>query len=185
MTHPQDGVPSKLGFIHSTWSLFLGHRPHHRTLDKAFKYCLKLGFISFGGPAGQISMMHQELVEKRRQISVHRYLHTLNYCVLLSDPEVTQRAIYISRLMHGIRGGIIAVVLFFLPSFLLLSLLAGLYFAYGNLPWVQGVFYGIKPAVVAVKGFSIMRHWYIVHRTDKRLSPVAQTFKSFVLESAR
>jgi chromate transporter len=131
--------------------------PARPTLGESFKYWLKLGFISFGGPAGQISMMHQELVEKRRWISEHRYLHALNYCMLLPGPEATQLAIYISWLMHGIRGGIIAGVLFFLPSFLLLSLLAGLYLAYGNLPWVQGIFYGIRPAVVAVVLFAAWR----------------------------
>jgi hypothetical protein len=107
------------------------------TLGESFKYWLKLGFISFGGPAGQISMMHQELVEKRRWISEHRFLHALNYCMLLPGPEATQLAIYISWLMHGVKGAVIAGVLFFLPAFLLLSLLAGLYLAYGNLPLVQ------------------------------------------------
>ena len=131
--------------------------PARPTLGEAFKYWLKLGFISFGGPAGQISMMHQELVEKRRWISEHRYLHALNYCMLLPGPEATQLAIYISWLMHGIKGGIIAGVLFFLPSFLLLSLLAGLYLAYGDLPLVQGLFYGIKPAVVAIVLFAAWR----------------------------
>jgi chromate transporter len=127
------------------------------TPGEAFKYWLKLGFISFGGPVGQISMMHQELVEKRRWISEHRFLHALNYCMLLPGPEATQLAIYISWLMHGVRCGIIAGVLFFLPAFLLLSLLAGLYLAYGTLPWVQGIFYGIRPAVVAIVLFAAWR----------------------------
>ncbi|MFP5410493.1 MAG: chromate efflux transporter [Gammaproteobacteria bacterium] len=127
------------------------------TLGEAFKYWLKLGFISFGGPAGQISMMHQELVEKRRWISEHRYLHALNYCMLLPGPEAIQLAIYISWLMHGVKGAIVAGVLFFLPAFALLSLLAGLYLAYGELGWVQGVFYGIKPAVVAIVLFAAWR----------------------------
>ena len=127
------------------------------SLGEAFKYWLKLGFISFGGPAGQISMMHQELVEKRRWISEHRYLHALNYCMLLPGPEAIQLAIYISWLMHGVRGAIVAGVLFFLPAFVLLSLLAGLYLNYGNLPAVQGVFYIIKPAVVAVVLFAAWR----------------------------
>ena len=134
------------------------------TSGQAFKYWLKLGFISFGGPVGQISMMHQELVEKRRWISEHRFLHALNYCMLLPGPEATQLAIYISWLMHGVRCGVIAGVLFFLPSFLLLSLLAGLYLAWGNLPWVQGIFYGIRPAVVAVVLFAA---WRIGARTLK------------------
>ena len=127
------------------------------SLGEAFKYWLKLGFISFGGPAGQISMMHQELVEKRRWISEHRYLHALNYCMLLPGPEAIQLAIYISWLMHGVRGAIVAGVLFFLPAFVLLSLLAELYLNYGHVPVVQGVFYAIKPAVVAVVLFAAWR----------------------------
>ncbi len=127
------------------------------TQGEAFRYWLKLGFISFGGPAGQISMMHQELVEKRRWISEHRYLHALNYCMLLPGPEAIQLAIYIAWLMHGVRGAVVAGVLFFLPAFLLLSALAGIYLAFGDLPLVQGLFYGIKPAVVAVVLFAAWR----------------------------
>ena len=134
------------------------------TLGESFKYWLKLGFISFGGPAGQIAMMHQELVEKRRWISEHRYLHALNYCMLLPGPEATQLAIYISWLMHGVRGGVIAGVLFFLPGFLLLAGLAALYLAWGDVPLVQGIFYGIRPAVVAVVLFAA---WRIGHRALK------------------
>ncbi|MBW8369921.1 MAG: chromate efflux transporter [Thiobacillus sp.] len=132
-------------------------RPAPVSLGESFKYWLRLGFISFGGPAGQISMMHQELVEKRRWISEHRYLHALNYCMLLPGPEATQLAIYISWLMHGVKGGISAGVLFFLPGFLLLALLAGLYLAWGEVPLVQGIFYGIRPAVVAVVLFAAWR----------------------------
>ncbi|BAV33360.1 chromate transporter [Sulfuricaulis limicola] len=127
------------------------------SIGEAFAYWLKLGFISFGGPAGQISIMHQELVEKRRWISEHRYLHALNYCMLLPGPEAIQLAIYISWLMHGVRGAVIAGVLFFLPAFVLLSLLAGIYLAFGDVPAVQGVFYGIRPAVVAVVLFAAWR----------------------------
>jgi len=132
-------------------------RPTQPTLREAFSYWLKLGFISFGGPAGQISMMHQELVEKRRWISERRFLHALNYCMLLPGPEAIQLAIYISWLMHGIRGAIMAGVLFFMPAFVLLSLLAAIYLAYGDVPLVQGIFYGIKPAVVAVVLFAAWR----------------------------
>ena len=127
------------------------------TLGEAFRYWLKLGFISFGGPAGQISMMHQELVERRRWISEHRYLHALNYCMLLPGPEAIQLAIYISWLMHGVRGAVMAGVLFFLPAFVLLSLLAWIYLSFGDVPAVQGIFYGIKPAVVAVVLFAAWR----------------------------
>jgi chromate transporter len=131
--------------------------PATPTLGEAFKYWLKLGFISFGGPAGQISMMHQELVEKRRWISEHRFLHALNYCMLLPGPEAIQLAIYISWLLHGVVGAIVAGVLFFLPAFVLLSALAAVYLAYGDVPLVAGIFYGIKPAVVAVVLFAAWR----------------------------
>ena len=131
--------------------------PATPTLGEAFKYWLKLGFISFGGPAGQISMMHQELVEKRRWISEHRFLHALNYCMLLPGPEAIQLAIYISWLLHGVVGAIVAGVLFFLPAFVLLSALAAIYLAFGDVPLVAGIFYGIKPAVVAVVLFAAWR----------------------------
>jgi chromate transporter len=131
--------------------------PPAPTLGEAFGYWLKLGFISFGGPAGQISMMHQELVERRRWISEHRYLHALNYCMLLPGPEAIQLAIYIGWLMHGVRGAVMAGILFFLPAFVLLSLLAGVYLNFGHVAAVQGIFYGIKPAVVAVVLFAAWR----------------------------
>lgn len=123
------------------------------TPGDAFKYWLKLGFISFGGLAGQISIMHQDLVKKCRWISKHRYLHSLNYCMLLPGPKATSLAIYVSWLMHGVKGAVIAGVLFFL----LLPLLAGLYLTYDTLPWVQGTFYGVRPAVVAVVLFAAWR----------------------------
>ncbi len=131
--------------------------PPTPTVGEAFKYWLKLGFISFGGPAGQIAMMHQELVERRRWISEHRYLHALNYCMLLPGPEAIQLAIYISWLMHGVKGALMAGVLFFLPAFVLLSVLAGIYLNFGDVPAVQGIFYAIKPAVVAVVLFAAWR----------------------------
>ncbi|MBI5612456.1 MAG: chromate efflux transporter [Gammaproteobacteria bacterium] len=124
---------------------------------EAFKYWLKLGFISFGGPAGQISMMHQELVEKRRWISEHRFLHALNYCMVLPGPEAIQLAIYIGWLMHGVLGGIVAGMLFFLPALVLLTSLSWIYIAFGDLPVVAGVLYGIKPAVTAIVVFAAYR----------------------------
>ena len=124
---------------------------------EAFRYWLKLGFISFGGPAGQISMMHQELVEKRRWISEHRFLHALNYCMVLPGPEAIQLAIYIGWLMHGVLGGIVAGVLFFLPALVLLISLSWIYIAFGDLPVVAGVLYGIKPAVTAIVVFAAYR----------------------------
>jgi len=131
--------------------------PRPPTLGEAFRYWLKLGFISFGGPAGQIAMMHTELVERRRWISERRFLHALNYCMLLPGPEAIQLAIYLSWLLHGTVGAIIAGILFFLPAFFLITTFAALYLAFGDVPLVQGIFYGIKPAVVAIVLFAAWR----------------------------
>jgi len=120
------------------------------SLREAFWFWLKLGLISFGGPAGQIAIMHQELVEKRRWLSERRFLHALNYCMLLPGPEAQQLATYIGWLMHRTWGGVIAGVLFVLPSLFILIGLSWLYIAYGDVPLVAGIFYGIKPAVTAI-----------------------------------
>ena len=117
---------------------------------EALLFWLKLGFISFGGPAGQIAIMHQELVERRRWISERRFLHALNYCMLLPGPEAQQLATYIGWLLHRTWGGVIAGVLFVLPSLLILILLSWLYIAFGDVALVAGIFYGIKPAVTAI-----------------------------------
>ncbi|MCB1759429.1 MAG: chromate efflux transporter [Gammaproteobacteria bacterium] len=127
------------------------------SLLEAFGYWLKLGFISFGGPAGQISMMHSELVERRRWISEHRFLHALNYTMVLPGPEAQQLATYIGWLMHGTLGGIMAGVLFVLPSLGILIALTWIYLAFGDLPVVAGVLYGIKPAVTAIVLFAAFR----------------------------
>ena len=132
-------------------------RPAPVSLLNAFYYWLKLGFISFGGPAGQISMMHQELVEKRRWISEHRFLHALNYTMVLPGPEAQQLATYIGWLMHGVWGGIVAGVLFVLPSFFMLVALTWVYLAYGDLPLVAAILYGVKPAVTAIVVFAAYR----------------------------
>ena len=124
---------------------------------ESFLYWLKLGFISFGGPAGQISMMHQELVEKRRWISNHRFLHALNYTMVLPGPEAQQLATYIGWLMHGVWGGITAGFLFVLPSLFILSGLTWVYLAYGDVSAIQGILYGIKPAVTAIVLFAAYR----------------------------
>ncbi len=117
---------------------------------EAFRFWLKLGFISFGGPTGQIAIMHQELVERRRWISENRFLHALNYCMLLPGPEATQLATYIGWMMHRTWGGLVAGGLFVLPSVFILIALSWIYMAYGDIIWVSGLFYGIKPAVVAI-----------------------------------
>lgn len=128
----------------------VSERPLPVSFREAFFYWLKLGFISFGGPAGQISMMHQELVEKRRWISEHRFLHALNYTMVLPGPEAQQLATYIGWLMHGVWGGIAAGALFVLPSLFILCALTWIYLAFGDVPAVAGILYGIKPAVTAI-----------------------------------
>jgi chromate transporter len=120
------------------------------SLREACAYWLRLGFISFGGPAGQIGIMHQELVERRRWISERRFLHALNYAMLLPGPEAQQLATYIGWLMHGMPGGVIAGVFFVLPSLLVITALAWIYVAHHDLPVVSGMFYGVKPAVIAI-----------------------------------
>ncbi len=117
---------------------------------EAFRFWLKLGLISFGGPAGQIAIMHRELVEQRRWLSERRFLHALNYCMVLPGPEAQQLATYIGWLMHRTWGGIVAGALFVLPSLVVLIVLSWIYIAYGNQPVVAGLFYGIKPAVAAI-----------------------------------
>ena len=124
---------------------------------EALRYWLKLGLISFGGPAGQIAIMHQELVEKRRWISERRFLHALNYCMVLPGPEAQQLATYIGWLMHRTWGGIVAGALFVLPSLFILIALSWIYLAFGDVPLVAGILYGIKPAVTAIVLFAAYR----------------------------
>ena len=118
--------------------------------SQAVRFWLRLGFISFGGPTGQIAIMHHELVERRRWISEGRFLHALNYCMLLPGPEATQLATYIGWMMHRTWGGIVAGGLFVLPSVFILIALSWIYLTYGDVPLLAGLFYGIKPAVVAI-----------------------------------
>src|SRR5262245_30306156 len=131
--------------------------PTQISFSEAFWFWLKLGFISFGGPAGQIAIMHQVLVEKRHWISERRFLHALNYCMVLPGPEAQQLATYIGWLMHRTLGGIVAGGLFVLPSLILLIGLSWIYVAYGNVPVVAGLLYGIKPAVTAIVLFAAYR----------------------------
>jgi chromate transporter len=151
--------------------------PPSVTLAEAFWYWLKLGFISFGGPAGQIAIMHTDLVERRRWISERRFLHALNYCMVLPGPEATQLAVYIGWLMHRTPGGIIAGALFVLPSLVILILLSWIYLAWGNVPLVAGILYGIKPAVVAIV---LAAAWRIGSRTLRHVLLVGIAVASFV-----
>ncbi|HEX4638235.1 MAG TPA: chromate efflux transporter [Chthoniobacterales bacterium] len=137
----------------------LSAQDRHRgpTFAEAFRFWLKLGFISFGGPTGQIAIMQTELVEKKKWISQSRFLHALNFCMLLPGPEAQQLAIYIGWLLHKIRGGIVAGALFVVPSIFVLWALSYIYAAFGNLPWIAAIFYGLKPAVTAIVLVAMIR----------------------------
>ena len=131
--------------------------PAKPTFSQAFRFWLKLGFISFGGPTGQIAIMHAELVERKKWISEARFLHALNYCMLLPGPEAQQLAIYVGWLLHRTWGGIVAGALFVLPSAVILWILSGVYVAYGKVAWIVAVFYGLKPAVLAIVAAAVLR----------------------------
>jgi chromate transporter len=124
---------------------------------EAFRFWLKLGFISFGGPTGQIAIMQTELVEKKKWISQSRFLHALNYCMLLPGPEAIQLAIYIGWLLHKTWGGIVAGAFFLIPSVFILWALSYIYAAFGNIPWIAAIFYGLKPAVMAIVAVAVIR----------------------------
>jgi chromate transporter len=138
--------------------------PRAPTRGEAFRYWLRLGCVSFGGPAGQIALMHRELVDEKRWISEKRFLHALNFCMVLPGPEAQQLATYIGWLLHRTWGGVVAGALFVLPSLVLLVALSWLYMAYGDLPAAGGILHGVKPAVVAIV---LQAAWRIGSRTLK------------------
>ena len=127
------------------------------TFREARRFWLKLGFISFGGPAGQIAVMHRELVERKRWIDEARFLHALNFCMLLPGPEATQLATYCGWLLHGVRGGLVAGVMFVLPGAVTLWLLSWIYVTYGAVPAVAAVFHGLKATVLAIVVAAVLR----------------------------
>lgn len=131
--------------------------PASPSFREAMRYWLKLGFISFGGPAGQIALMHRELVEKRRWIGESHFLHALNFCMLLPGPEAQQLATYLGWRLHGWRGGVVAGALFVLPSVFILYALSWLYVSGGKVMWVGAMFYGLLPAVMAVVAAALLR----------------------------
>ncbi len=144
---------------------------------EALAFWAKLGFISFGGPAGQIAIMHRELVERHRWVSERRFLHALNYCMVLPGPEAQQLATYLGWLMHGTLGGILAGALFVLPSFFILGLLSWGYLAYGSTPLATALLAGVKPAVVAIVIAAVLR---IASRAVKHPFHVAIAIASFL-----
>ncbi len=129
----------------------------HPSFAEALRFWVKLGLISFGGPTGQIAIMQTELVEKKKWISQSRFLHALNFCMLLPGPEAQQLAIYIGWLLHKTWGGIVAGAFFVIPSIFVLWGLSFVYAAYGNIPWIAAVFYGLKPAVMAIVAAAVIR----------------------------
>jgi chromate transporter len=129
----------------------------HPSFWEAFRFWVKLGFISFGGPAGQIAIMHKELVERRRWVSNHRFLNALNYCMLLPGPEAQQLAVYIGWLLHNIRGGVVAGAFFVIPSMFILFSLSYAYVAFGKIAWVASIFDGLKAAVMAIVFGAVIR----------------------------
>ncbi len=141
------------------------------TFKEALKFWTKLGFISFGGPAGQIAIMHEFLVDKKKWISDSKFLHALNYCMILPGPEAQQLATYIGWLLHGKWGGLAAGILFVLPSMFILLGLSAIYVTFGNVPWIYAMFNGLKPAVIAIVVVALVKigkkslltyfHWFI------------------------
>jgi chromate transporter len=161
---------------------------------QAVRFWWKLGFISFGGPAGQIAIMHRELVERSRWISERRFLHALNYCMVLPGPEAQQLATYIGWLMHGTRGGIVAGALFVLPSLFILVALSWIYVRFGKVPAIAAILYGVKPAVVAIVlaaawriGQRALRHpllWLIAAAAFVALFAFGMPFPTVILTAA-
>ena len=168
------------------WKSGLSSNPHSAiriphlsrvSFAEAFRFWVKLGFISFGGPAGQIAIMHRELVERRRWLSEERFLHALNYCMLLPGPEAQQLAIYIGWLMHRTWGGIVAGAFFVIPSIFFLLALSYIYAAYGNVPAVAGALAGFKPVVVAIVVEAVLK---IGGRAIKRRTHLAIAAAAFI-----
>ena len=152
-------------------------RHHLVPFSEAFRYWLRLGFINFGGPAGQIAIMHEELVDRKRWISNERFLHALNYCMLLPGPEAQQLAIYVGWLLNGTAGGIVAGVLFVLPAFFLIGALSWAYVVHGDVSWVAAVFYGLRAAVVAIVAAALMR---VASKALKNALMVAVAVAAFI-----
>ena len=143
--------------MNQTFDVATEDRHRAPSFGEALRFWLKLGFVSFGGPSGQIAMMHTELVEKKRWIDNARFLHALNFCMLLPGPEAQQLAIYIGWLLHKTRGGIVAGAFFVIPSIFILWALSYVYVAFGNIPWIAAIFYGLKPAVLAIVAAAVIR----------------------------
>src|SRR5438094_5870989 len=148
----------------------------HPTFRQALFYWLKLGFINFGGPTGQIAIMHRDLVEKKRWISEDRFLHALNYCMLLPGPEAQQLAIYVGWLLHRTMGGIVAGAFFVLPSVFILLFLSWLYVTLGTVPLVAGLFYGLTAVILAVVAHAVLKIGKRALKTPAMIAIAAAAF---------
>jgi len=153
----------------------------HPTFRETFRFWVKLGFISFGGPTGQIAIMHTELVERKRWISEERFLHALNYCMLLPGPEAQQLAIYVGWLLHRTWGGIVAGTFFVLPSIFILISLSWIYVAFGKLTAIAALFYGLKAAVLAVVASAVIRIGQTALKNEAMYSLAASAFVGLYL----
>ena len=140
-------------------------QPEKPSFREAFLFWLKLGFISFGGAVGQIAIMHEFLVTRKKWISESKFMHALNYCMFLPGPEAQQLATYTGWLLHGTKGGVVAGIFFVLPSVILLLLLSALYVSSQQIGWLNSIFYGLKPAVVAIV---ILASWKISKKALKK-----------------
>ena len=127
------------------------------TFAEATKVWARIGCLSFGGPAGQIALMHREIVDERKWLSEQQFLSALNFCMLLPGPEAMQLATYAGWRLHGVKGGLVAGLLFVLPGALVVLALSMLYAAFGNLPWIEAIFFGVKAAVLAIVIEALLR----------------------------
>jgi chromate transporter len=130
---------------------------HVVSFREAARFWTKLGFINFGGPAGQIALMHEEVVDRRKWVSNGRFLHALNFCMLLPGPEAQQLAIYLGWLLHRVRGGLVAGVMFVLPAVAVMFALSWVFAAHGDVTWVSAIFAGLAPAVIAIVAAATIR----------------------------
>src|SRR6202521_1104830 len=149
-----DGKPPSMSPLTVDKDSATGHGVSER---ESFRVWLRIALLSFGGPAGQIAVMHRILVEDKRWISERRFLHALNYCMLLPGPEAQQLATYVGWLLHKTWGGIVAGAFFVMPSIFILWALSYIYVAFGNLRWIAAIFYGLKPAVLAIVAAAVIR----------------------------
>ena len=155
--------------------------PAHPSFAEATRVWAKIGLLGFGGPAGQIALMHRELVEERRWISEARFLHALNYCMLLPGPEAQQLATYVGWLLHGTRGGVVAGTLFVLPGFFVILALSAAYALFLDTAWLASLFFGLKAAVLAIVLEALLRVGRRAIRNDLSLGIAAAAFLALFL----